>query len=169
MAEAPRRGRPRRVQIEKPAESVLAQSAPTIESDAPVEVVQKPTQRRRRPSTGGHAYKLTAPSREGETRRWFNDTGDRIAEAKELGYEFVSDTSVKTDQPGSRIARRVGTQANGDAIYAYLMETPDQLYQQGVSEKEEQNSIVDKAIQSGSDFTGRLDQSYGQGSINIER
>jgi hypothetical protein len=159
-----RGGRPRKVLAptfdDRPAAVVEAGEAPTPK-----------VERRRRPSTGGHAYKLSAPSREGETRRWVNDEGNRIANMKELGYEFVSDTAVKTDQPGSRIARRVGTQANGAPLHAYLMETPDQLYQQGVDEKEAKNSLVDQAIEAGRDFTGRLtsQESYGHGSIKAER
>ena len=159
MLDEPRNrgGRPRKI----------VDDAPEQPSDAPV----TKTTRRRRPSTGGHALKLEAPQRAGETRRWVNDVGDRIANLKELGYEHVSDTGVQTDQPGSRIARRVGTQANGAPLHAYLMETPDELYKQGVDEREVQNSAVDKAIEAGRDFTGRLtsQESYGHGSIKSDR
>ena len=159
----PRRGRPRKVPTVEGAQASTAPVATTEEAS-----VAK-TARRRRPSTGGFEYKLSAPSREGETRRWVNDEGNRIANMKELGYEFVSDTGVQTDQPGSRIVRRVGTQANGAPLMSYLMETPDQLYQEGVDEKERKHSLVDQAIEAGRDFTGRLDQSYGHGLIKSDR
>lgn len=160
----PRRGpgRPRRTAA--PTPQVTTGEIPTAPQDSP----PSKTERRRRPSTGGLEYKLSAPSREGETRRWVNDDGNRIAAVEELGYAFVSDTGVKTDQPGSRIARRVGTQANGAPLHAYLMETPDQLYQQGVDEKERKHALVDQAIEAGRDFTGHLtskDNQYGHGSI----
>ena len=116
-----RGGRPRKV-----VAPVAADHSKPVARTADEAPIPK-SERRRRPSTGGHEYKLSAPSREGETRRWVNDEGNRIAKMKELGYEFVSDTGVQTDQPGSRIARRVGTQANGAPLHAYLMETPDQL------------------------------------------
>ena len=164
----PTRGRPRRVQIEP------TQGAPVaIESAAaePVAGAVPVKERRRRPNTGGHRLKLAASGKVGETRRWSNDDGDTIARRQELGYEFVSDTGVKTDQPGSRIARRVGTQEDGSPLYAYLMETPDQLYQQGLDEREREDAKVDAAIQAGRDVTGRLSstESYGQGSIKIDR
>jgi len=128
-------------------------------------------QRRPRMGTGGHQLRLAAPTRKGETRRWVNDDGNRIAEMQDLGYAFVTETGIQTDAPGSRISRRVGTKANGEPLHAYLMETPDELYAQGVAEKEAHARSIDEAIRAGRDSTGRLppDESYGHGSIKVER
>lgn len=128
-----------------------------------------PAPRRRRSSVGGHALKLSAPSREGHKRRWVNDQGNRIAEMQELGYEFVSDTGIKTADPGSRVSRLVGTKANGEPLHAFLMETPDELYAQGEAEKEAANRLIDEAITAGRDSTGRLENQYGHGSITTDR
>jgi hypothetical protein len=126
--------------------------------------------RRRRSSVGGFKSKLDAPLRNGEVRRWANDDGNRLAELRELGYEFVSDTDIQTAVPGSNIARLVGTKANGEPLHAYLMETPDELYAQGVKEQEAANRQIDEAITAGRDSTGRMDEhQYGQGSIKVER
>ena len=131
---------------------------------------QSPPVRRRRGKVGGFALKLSAPQREGETRRWVNDDGNRIAEMRELGYDFVSDTGIQSADPGSRVSRLVGTKANGEPLHAYLMETPDELYAQGVAEKEAANRQIDEAITAGRDSTGRMDEhQYGQGSIKVER
>lgn len=130
------------------------------------------SKRRRRASVGGHALKLNAPLKAGYERRWFNDTGNRLADAEDLGYTFVEDPGIKTDMPGSHITRRVGIAASGGSQQAYLMETPDELYAEGVDEREELNSQVDQAIVKGADFTGQMtreDGSYGQGSIRVER
>lgn len=97
-----------------------------------------PTKRRRRASVGGHAMKLTAPPREGYQRRWVNDTNDRLAMMDELGYDHVSDASIKSTDAGSRVSRVVGTKPNGEPLRAYLMETPVELYAEGVAEKEAQ-------------------------------
>lgn len=118
--------------------------------------------------------KLTAPSRPGHTRRWFNDDGNRIAEAQELGYDFVSEDGLKTSSAGSRVSRLVGTKANGEPLHAFLMETPDELYAQGVEEKEAANRQIDEAIAAGRDSTGQMSQipgneQYGQGSIRSDR
>ena len=129
-----------------------------------------PSSRRRRTSVGGHKSKLDAPARAGEVRRWVNDDGNRIDECRELGYEFVSDKGVQTSSPGSRISRLVGTKANGEPLHAYLMETPDELYAQGLAEQEASNRLIDEAITAGRDSTGRMDEyQYGQGSIKVER
>lgn len=128
------------------------------------------TSRRRRKTVGGFNDKLAAPLREGETRRWVNDDGNRIAECRELGYEFVSETGIQTADPGSRISRLVGTKANGEPLHAYLMETPDELFAQGVAEQEAANRLIDESIAAGRDSTGRMDEhQYGQGSIKVER
>lgn len=131
-----------------------------------------PSKRRRRASVGGHAMKLGATTREGHTRRWFNDDGNRIADAHELGYDFVSEKGLKTDDPSSRVSRLVGTKANGDPLKAYLMETPDELYAEGQSEREAHNRQIDDAITAGVDSTGQLgpaSETYGQGSIQRDR
>ena len=121
---------------------------------------EKPTARRRRSKIGEFAMKLSAPQREGETRRFFNDDGNRIAEAKELGYEFVSDKGLQTSGPGSRTSRLVGTKANGEPLHAYLMETPSELYAEGAAEKEAANRRIDEAINAGRDSTGRVEHEY---------
>lgn len=129
----------------------------------------KTAKRRRRAKIGVFGLKLTAPQRDGEKRRWVNDDGNRIAELRELGYDFVSETGIKTSDPGSRVSRLVGTKANGEPLHAYLMETPDELYAQGVEEKEAHNRLIDEAITAGRDLEGRVENQYGHGSIKVER
>jgi hypothetical protein len=128
-----------------------------------------PSTRRRRAKIGEFALKLSAPSREGEVRRWVNDDGNRIAQMRELGYDFVSEKGIQTADPGSRISRLVGTKANGEPLHAYLMETPDELHAEGVAEKEAANRMIEEAINAGRDSTGRLENQYGHGSIKVER
>lgn len=132
--------------------------------------IVEPTKRRRRASVGGHALKLSAPARPGFKRRFFNDDGNRLAEAEELGYDFVTDKGIQTSAPGSRISRLVGTKANGEPLRAFLMETPDELYAQGLAEKEDACRMVDDAIRAGRDSTGQMSSSetYGQGSIRTD-
>lgn len=147
----PRRGRPPL----NPTEQAPAATAET-------EGVPK---RRRRASVGGHAFKLSAPTRPGFVRRFFNDGNNRIAEAQELGYSFVEEPGIQTDDPSSRINRLAGTQANGAPLKTYLMETPEELYAQGVAEKEAQAAKVDEAIREGRDSTGSGELTPGHGTI----
>lgn len=130
------------------------------------------TKRRRRASVGGHALKLAAPERPGYTRRWVNDDGNRIANAEELAYDFVSDPSIKSTDAGSRISRLVGTKANGEPLRAFLMETPHELYAEGVAEKEAHNRQIDEAISAGISTDGQFgsdSETYGKGSIKRDR
>lgn len=155
---------PRQPVAETPA--VAAAAAQPATAEAPT--------RRRRASVGGHALKLTAPSKPGFTRRWFNGDGNRIADAGELGYSHVSDTAIKTSGPGSVVSRLVGTKANGEPLSAFLMETPDELYAEGIAEKEAHNRLIDDAIRAGRDSTGQMSpeapqETYGHGSIKSDR
>ena len=148
------------------------QDAQTTEPEATqseTSEAEKPASRRRRSSVGGHSLKLSAPSRPGFKRRFFNDDGNRIAEAEELGYTHVSDMKAKSPGLGSSDTRLVGTKANGEPLRSILMETPDELYAEGVAEKEAANRQIDEAIAAGRDSTGRLDNQYGQGSITTDR
>lgn len=165
----PRRRRPT-VQLDKVIEP--PKSGPTASGTSPAGSggdSSPPVKRRRRASVGGHALKLSAPQRPGYKRRFFNDDGNRIAEAEELGYVPVSDTKAKSPGLGSSDTRLVGTKATGEPLRSVLMETPDELYAEGVAEKEAANRQIDEAITAGRDSTGRLENQYGQGSIKVER
>lgn len=115
--------------------------------------------------------KLSAPARPGFVRRFFNDDGNRLAEADELGYDHVTDTGLKSSSPGSRVSRLAGTKANGEPLHTFLMETPEELYAQGLAEKEAACAQVDDAIKAGRDSTGQMHsaETYGRGSIEVER
>lgn len=146
-------------------EQIEAKLTPSAETAAPAK-------RRRRASVGGMARKLDAPTRPGFVRRFFNDIGNRLATAADLGYEFVEEPGVKTSDPSSRINRLAGTQPNGAPLKTYLMETPDELYAEGVAEKEALNRQIDDAITAGVDSTGQLgpkSETYGHGSIERDR
>ncbi len=124
-----------------------------------------PAKRRARASVGGLKLRLAVPEREGYRRYWFNDTPGRLAEAEDLAYEHVTDPGLKSDNPGGPVRRLVGTQANGQPLHAYLMETPLEEYQRGEAEREEQHRAIDDAIAAGRDATGRVQDAYGEGSI----
>ena len=146
------------------------ETAPATEN-APETVASEAPVRRRRPKTGQAAYKLTAPDRPGFKRHWFNDDGNRLAEAEELGYDHVLETGLKSSSPGSRTSRLVGSKKNGEPLHAFLMETPDELYAEGLAEKEAQSRQIDEAILAGRDSTGQMPSSetYGHGSIKSDR
>lgn len=164
--EAPRRrGRP-------PAErGPGANPAPAVSAGPSA---AEPAKRRRRAPVGGLRLKLDAPARPGFVRRWFNDEGNRIAEAGELAYDHVTQDGVQTSAVDSRISRLVGTKANGEPLRAFLMETPVEEYAAGQADKEATARQVDEAIEAGRDSTGQMSsipqsEVYGQGSITRDR
>jgi hypothetical protein len=145
---------------------------PPKEAELEVDATENPTKRRRRAKVGGHAMKLLAPARPGYTRRWVNDDSNRIAQADDLAYDFVYEPDAQSTDVGSRISRLVGTKANGEPLRAYLMETPDELYAEGLAEKAAHNQQIDEAISAGSPVDGRIApdaEQYGQGSIKRDR
>lgn len=77
--------------------------------------------------------------RPGFTRRWFNDDkgGSNIRAALASGWNFAERTDVQLNAAvtprntdlGSRVQECVGTNENGSALFAYLMEIPTWLFE----------------------------------------
>lgn len=89
---------------------------------------------------------------------WFNDDdhGERIREAEEGGYEFVTadgysklgDTNEKQEK-GKKIRKLVGTHKSGSPMYAYLMAIKEEWYEEDQIKKQEKPNLIDEAIQGG--------------------
>lgn len=123
--------------------------------DAPP-VAQEATpqpQRRKRASVGGLALKLDAPQRDGFTRRWVNADPLRIQQMEELGYAPVSEPAAegtkRTDGLGTRITRHAGKTDQNVPYQAILMETPNNLYAEGLAEKEDGRKLFEETIRRG--------------------
>ena len=81
---------------------------------------------------------LDTPVREGFRRYWFNDVPGRIQSALKGGYDFVTEDTLLGDNPnsnitetdpgGTRVSRVVGTNTDNSARVAYLMEIPEEWY-----------------------------------------
>lgn len=159
---APRRGRPPK------AIPAVTQELADTETETP----GTPVKRRRRASVGGHALKLQAPERPGYVRRFFNDTGNRLAEADALGYDVVSDPGIQSTDLGSSVSRLAGVKPTGEPLRTVLMETPEELYAQGMAEREAHNRQIDEAITAGIPTEGQIapaGQQFGEGSIQRDR
>lgn len=101
------------------------------------------TRRVRRPF-GSHSQKLAYPQRPGYHRHWFNDTPGRIDQATEGGY-----THVKDDRTGENVRRPVGTAAVGGVLFAYLMEIPQEWYDEDMAAEQEVVARSEDAIKGG--------------------
>lgn len=105
-------------------------SAPETTNDQPSPRAKRAdtreeTGRRSRVPLGTLRPKLDYPSRPGYVRRFFNDVGNRIHDAGQAGYEFVEED---VDGRSQRVSRRVGTNEDGTAMIAHLMEIREEFY-----------------------------------------
>jgi hypothetical protein len=94
--------------------------------------------------------------KKGKVPRWINDTGNRLMEAQESGYEFVENrekaivTGTEEEEHDKRIRYQVGKDSNGLPTFAYLMAIKKQFYDEDQAEKERINAMVDQSIKAGS-------------------
>jgi hypothetical protein len=109
---------------------------PRNEVNAPADPATDLPQRPARKPFGSMTLKLDYPQREGFHRHWFNDIPGRVGRAQEAGYEHVK------DRDGKPVSRTVGTAEGGGALIAFLMEIPEEWYNQDMAA--EQRIINDK-------------------------
>lgn len=120
--------------------------APTFAATADAEPVPtgRPTRHTRKPF-GSTNQKLAYPQREGYHRHWFNDNPGRIEYATdEAGY-----THVKDPRTGKNVQRVVGTREGGHPIIGYLLEIPQEWFDDDMARYENENAARDDAIRRG--------------------
>lgn len=152
-ARAVRKANAERRKAEEAATPVAA--APPEASDAPVDDGVAPLPRRARKPFGTPEAKLSWPPRPGYKRRVFNDEPGRIARALEAGYEHVLEN-------GKPICRTVGSAERGGGLTGYLMEIPEEWYDEDFAKKQEALDETDAAIYRGAykDEEARGDHRY---------
>ena len=91
-------------------------------------------------------------SRPGFHRHWFNDVKDRISRAQEAGYEHVKDNA------GKNVQMVVGTAEGGGAMHAFLMEIPQDWYDEDM--RAQQKLVDEREAQI---KRGRSDRQAGDG------
>lgn len=125
-------------------------------------IAKAPASRTRRaPTAGRNVLTVRADDKDPNFEyRIVNDTGDRIAEFKERGYEFVSGDVKVGDRridagssEGSSIRVSVGGGTQG-----YLMRIRKDWYQEDQAAKQAEVDKTETSLQSGGD--------YGQVKIN---
>ena len=86
---------------------------------------------------GSTTQKLAYPPRPGFHRHWFNDDPGRIDMAVAAGYTHV------IGKDGQRVCRVVGVTAGGGPLQGYLMEIPEEWYQEDMAR---QNAETEKTM-----------------------
>ena len=106
------------------------------------------TERTERTPLGGQNYKLKAPLRPGYRRYWFNDDIGRTENALAAGYKHVEEER-KGRGKAPRMKRPAGTNETGGQRYVYLMEIPEEFYQEDQAAKQQPIDEIDAAIKGG--------------------
>lgn len=114
--------------------------------------------RRERVSFGEHRAKLHVRGLPPDVvGRWVNDTGGRIEEMQERGYQFVGKDNVLIGEGpedgnqaiDTRVTKIVGRDESGQPLRAYLMATKKEFYDEDQAAKNAELDAVDSAIKHG--------------------
>ena len=136
----------------------------SADEPAPIPVAaprQRPRDLNRKPF-GTHEQKMAFPERPGYHRHIFNDTPGRIERAKAAGYEHVMDSR------GNPTMMVVGKDEAGKALNAYLMEMPQEWYDEDMADRQNEQERTMAAIKRGSHSAP--ENSYvPQKGISLER
>lgn len=111
---------------------------------------REPAGRKKRTPLGAPTQRLASHEREGFHPRWVNDTPGRLARAEAAGYEFVT----SGDEQQEKRRELVGRNADGSAMYAYLMEIPREYYEEDQAAKMAPLEDFDRTLNSGTTPTG---------------
>lgn len=136
----PRRGRPPMNRIA--GEAVSEQNVPAPH--------QRPT---RRPFSSVE-LKLAHNIREGFHGHWFNDVANRVNRALEAGYEHVK------GKDGKNVSRIVGVAEGGGPLHAFLMEIPEEWYQEDMAREQALIAERESAIKKGQPQGAEVEKGY---------
>jgi hypothetical protein len=138
-------------------------------------------QRDKRASFNGTEGKLRVGCQiEGFHLHVFNDVPGRIAQALDVGYEFVSPNEVggtsvnvvdRNTDLGDKVRFLVGTGEKGEPQYAYLMKIQQEFYEEDQAVLQAKNDKIDEAVRGGklTKEGHTTDGFYGQEGIKISR
>jgi hypothetical protein len=124
---------------------------------APIADDMEPKAVRVRKPFGQHRQKLAYNIAPGFHGHWFNDDPGNVDRAKEAGYDHVV-------EKGKPVSSPVGVARDGGVLIAYLMQIPQEWYDEDMREQQKGVDETDRAIRSPSQNDGRYVPSRG---INI--
>ena len=109
----------------------------------------------------------------------FNDTPGRIEEALSAGYEFVTQeeigsavTSVVSRNTAldGKVKYLVGASEEGNGMYAYLMKTRKEYYEEDQEQLQKRNDYIDSQIRNGrATSAGDSSEGFYNAGISMKR
>jgi hypothetical protein len=148
-------------------ERAAAKEAETS-STAVTEGGDRATRKRRNVFNGTEAKISVRTQIDGYHLHVFTDTGGRIQEALDNGYEFVRPNEVggvsenvvsRNGDLGERIRYLVNPRAEGTEQYGYLMKIRQEWFEEDQAELQAKNNLIDAAIRKGK-ITGENSSFY---------
>jgi hypothetical protein len=116
--------------------------------------------RKSRIPAGIPSANLTFPSRDGYKRRVMVDRPGRLEKAYQGGWRFVMKDSIKTPLPqelkvttrdgqDARVCQVVGSHKDGTAMLGFLMEIPEELWQEDQDAKMNKLDLLESGMRQG--------------------
>lgn len=107
---------------------------------------RRQTERARREGMGAlPGQQMMAEKKPGFVRRWVNDDSNNVDRRLKQGYSFVDTGDASTTDIGSARSIQVSKKSDVD-IRAYLMEIPEEFYNEDQQEKEKQLRRTETSI-----------------------
>lgn len=120
-----------------PGEPIAGERVAPLRDSAPgATTAAARTVARKRVPFGAQSLKLAVPPRPGYKRHWFNDEPGRVQRAELAGYTLVKDSK------GQPVARITGKAEGGRGRNSYLMEIPQDWYEE--DQAAEQAALEDR-------------------------
>lgn len=128
------------------------------------DTTRKSSGRRSRGVLGKSSLKMAVAPIKGYHQHWFNDDGNRIQDAVDNDYEFV--TTLDGEREVNR-TKRVGVKEDGTPLHAVLMKKKDEWHAEDQAEKAKEADLIDEAIKAGKPADGVQDRQafYGVSKV----
>lgn len=106
-----------------------------------------------------NGQRLYATPRKGYRRRFVNDTPGRVQSLEANGWQMVKheNSGAFSTDDGVNTSQVVGSSKEGGALRTFLMEIPEEFYQEDQAEKENRNKQKEESLKTAS---------LGGGSLN---
>ncbi|CAB4240625.1 hypothetical protein UFOVP38_31 [uncultured Caudovirales phage] len=133
-------------------------AAQQVKETAPTVSAEGATRKRRNVFNGTEAKLGVRNQIPGYHLHIFTDSGSRVQEALDSGYEFVTPNEIggvsenvvsRNGDLGERIRYLVNPRAEGSEQYGYLMKQRQEWYEEDQAQLQEKNNRIDEAIRGG--------------------